>query len=93
MNLREKFKQLCKEKGMTQKDVADRIGMSDISLNRVFRMGNPNLQTLVKISNALGVEVWELLVDDDRVMRRSQSGFMCPKCGAKLKLVEDTGDE
>ena len=34
----------------------------------------------------LGISVSELLREDEENM------FTCPKCGAKLKLVEDTGE-
>ena len=78
MSLR--VKEILKEKGMMQKDLAAKMGVADISLSRSIN-GNPSMDTIIKIAEALEVEVGELFYPMHPVM-------MCPKCGAKLQLKE-----
>jgi transcriptional regulator with XRE-family HTH domain len=57
MNLR--VKEICKEKGLTVQDLADKMEMKRESLSRAIN-GNPTFETLEKIANALGVDITEL---------------------------------
>lgn len=57
MDLR--IKDICKQKGILQKDLAAKLGVTDIAL-RASLKGNPTLATLEKVATALGVEVSEL---------------------------------
>lgn len=52
-------KEVCKEKGLTIQDLADKMEMKRESLSRAIN-GNPTLETLEKIANALGVDITEL---------------------------------
>lgn len=52
-------KELCKEKGLTIQDLADKMEMKRESLSRAIN-GNPTLETLEKIANALEVDITEL---------------------------------
>ena len=51
--------ELCKNKGITQKALAEQIGLSAVGLSKAIN-GNPTLSTLEKIANALGVDIVEL---------------------------------
>ncbi len=62
-------------------------GMSQSSLSQIIN-GNPSLDKLKEIASILGISVSELLREDGEEMFH----FTCPKCGARLKLVEDTGE-
>lgn len=57
MDLR--IKDICKQKGLLQKELAEKVGVTDIAL-RASLKGNPTVGTLEKVANALNVEVWEL---------------------------------
>ena len=57
MDLR--IKEICKAKGVTLQEVADRMGVNRVSLSNSIN-GNPTLSTLEKVANALGVEVVDL---------------------------------
>lgn len=57
MNLR--VKEICKAKGITQKQLAEQMGIAEISLSRSINT-NPTLSTLENIAKALGVEITEL---------------------------------
>lgn len=76
-----RVKELCKEKGIMMKDLAERLGITPTGLSKSLGQEYPQLQTLERIANALGVEVSELFVS-------SAPSMTCPKCGAKLKLIE-----
>ena len=54
-----RVKELCKEQGLFMEDLAKKIGVTRITLTRNIS-GNPTVETLQKIADALKVEVWEL---------------------------------
>lgn len=60
MEFRSRIKELCEERGITQKELAEKLGITDISLNKTLRGEYPQLQTLEKIARQLDVEVWQL---------------------------------
>lgn len=87
MNIR--VKEICKEQGITIGELADRMQMVRESLSRAIN-GNPTLETLEKIANALSVPVTELFDkrSDGKIM-----GFV--KVGDtvhEVKSVEDVKD-
>ena len=49
-------KEVCKEKGLTIQDLADKMEMKRESLSRAIN-GNPTLETLEKIASALEVDI------------------------------------
>ncbi|WP_303224067.1 helix-turn-helix domain-containing protein [Butyricimonas faecihominis] len=51
--------ELCKEKGITQQTLAKKLGIQYQSLYAALN-GNPKMDTLEKIAEALGVSVVEL---------------------------------
>lgn len=55
-----RVKELCSERGLTLKELAEKMGIKPESLSRALG-GNPQLTTLENIANALGVGVAELL--------------------------------
>lgn len=54
-----RIKELIKEKGTTIQNIADVIGVNRVTLSNSIN-GNPTLETLEKIANALDVPVTEL---------------------------------
>ncbi|WP_194767869.1 helix-turn-helix domain-containing protein [Tamlana sp. I1] len=54
-----RIKQILKDQGKTQKDLAKDLDMTPIGVNKLIK-GNPTLETLHKIAKALGVEVIDL---------------------------------
>ena len=57
-----RIKDICKQKGLLQKELAEKVGVTDIAL-RASLKGNPTVGTLEKVANALNVEVWELFTE------------------------------
>ncbi len=59
-----RVKEICKSLKITQKELAERMGMLPESLNRILSGGNPTLMTLQNIAKALNVNVSDLFDDD-----------------------------
>lgn len=76
--MKEIVKHLCKEKGVTLKDLAEKIGIARESLTRALD-GNPTLSTIQGIATALDIKITDLFEQPE------QAGeFICPGCGSRL---------
>lgn len=76
-----RIKDLCREKGIGIGELADKIGMSRVSIgNFIARRQWPSSEAFRKIADALGVEVSELFAP-----RRNT--FTCPNCGAEITVT------
>ncbi len=83
-----RIKELLKEKGITQKEFADKLGMTTVGLSQILN-GKPSYTTLEKIASALDVQVWELLVSRDEIVgdqEPGESSIICPHCGGTIKF-------
>lgn len=77
---------MIKEKGYTQKEFAEKLGMSTVGLAQIIA-GKPSYTTLEKISNSLGVEIWELLVSRDEIAgKKDVLSITCPHCGKEIEI-------
>lgn len=62
-----RIKEVLKEKKLSQIDLAEKLDITTVGLNKIIN-GNPTVDTLLKISEALDVDVRELInpsKDDD----------------------------
>ncbi len=75
-----RIKELCQQHGTTQKELAVKLGVSEMTLSRAVK-GNTSLSLLEKIACGLGVEVSELFTPKSNTI-------ICPKCGAVLEVKE-----
>lgn len=75
-----RIREILKLKGLTAKELATRLDISEGALSATLN-GNPTLERLTAIANALGVEVSELF---------SPTGnyIACPHCGKPVKLCK-----
>lgn len=78
-----RIKEVMQEKGITQKRLAEQMGVAEISLSRSLR-GNPTLETLSKIAEALEVNIVDLF----ERKKEEENTIICPKCGSRFKLLE-----
>lgn len=76
-----RIKELLREKGITAKELASKIGMTETGLSIAMGdNGNPPLKRLEQIATALGVPVTELF-------DKPKEGIICcPHCGKEIKL-------
>lgn len=80
-----RIKELLKEKGISQKDLADRLGITVVGISKILN-GNPKIDTLEKIASTLEIELWELFVDEATIVKRSPASHVCPHCGKPLTI-------
>ena len=76
-----RIKELCKAKGLLQKELAEKIGVTDIAL-RASLKGNPTIGTLEKVANALDVHITELFDQP----KNNTAGIACPHCGKNINI-------
>ncbi len=103
MNIRDNVKRLCALQGITQKQLASKIGITDSNLNITLGRDDPKFSSVKRIADALGVTVDVLVSDDaekslaaartEQEKAEPQQGLFCPHCGKPLTLfvrAEDT---
>ena len=56
--------ELCKEVGINQTELADKIGLSRVGLSKAIN-GNPTVDTLERIATALNVDITDLFKKND----------------------------
>ena len=78
-----RVKEILKERGITAKELAAKIGMTETGLSiAISEKGNPPLRRLQDIAAALNVSVPELFEPQDA----SQPTGRCPHCGKLIKI-------
>lgn len=83
-----RVKEIIKAKGMTAKELAGKIGITEGALSQSIKEGaNPSLKTLTSIANALNVEVSELFSPP------SEGVITCPHCGKQIALHPSSPEE
>lgn len=65
-NLCHRTREIRRSLGLSQKEVASRMGISQTAFSRMERNPNPTLMTLKKIQRALGLESVKDLLRDGR---------------------------
>ena len=74
--------EICKQKGFTQKELAEKVGLSPVGLSKAIN-GNPTKDTLERIALALNVPITELF-------EQPTIDFVnCPYCGNKIKVSKE----
>ena len=76
-----RIKEVIKEKGMTAKELAEKRGLSSVSLyNMINGKQEASANTLKIIS--------QLFVSPEEVSKEQGTGLRCPVCGAELELKQ-----
>ena len=87
-----RLKEIMEEKGVPNVELARMLDYSTVAIsNMVTGKTFPSLKTLDKIAGLLGVPTWQFFVEPKEVQQaeRETSVLTCPRCGAKLRIVED----
>ena len=88
-----KIKETAKQKGVSINELADRIGISRITLHSQMN-GNPTIDTLNKIANALNVPITELFESPNTeetigIIRHNGKNYEINSIEDIKKLLED----
>lgn len=85
-----KIKELLSKQGKTAVWLSKQIGVTDVNTRNIVNgVIKPKLDTLEKIAKALNVPMWELFVSPEEIRPNIDTTVLtCPKCGAKLKVIE-----
>ena len=76
-----RIKDILKEKGLTQKELAERMGKAPQYINNVVNGGrDASINTLEKIAESLNVPIAELFE------KRPEPTFTCPHCGKEIHI-------
>ena len=74
-----RIKEVCQICNTTQKELAEKIGVTEVTLSRASN-GNTSLPLLEKIASALGVSVSDLFAAP------KEGVIHCPHCGKSITL-------
>lgn len=77
MDIGEKIKKIRKESGITQKQLAQKLGVSQAAIVQFeSEKSNPKIDTLKKIADALNVSVMDFLDTGDSITEIGEDGYI-----------------
>lgn len=79
-----RIKEVLKEKGITLKDLAAMLGITNVALSRIVN-GNTTIETLRKIAEALDVDIRELITPTKETTNKGRVLYMKNDAG---ELIE-----
>lgn len=83
-----RIKEIMKEKGITQPELAEKMGVSVSAIKQMVGAASLTTATLEKIGAALNVPTWQFFISrDDLANQVGGNSFCCPHCGKPLKIT------
>lgn len=88
-----RIKEILQELGLSQKELAARLGITPQSVLYMCKTDSVTTATLSKVATALGVPMWQLIASPDEVRAdldaeaADPDTFVCPRCGAALRVA------
>lgn len=80
-----RIKELLKEKGCTQQELADMVGVSYQSMKQTLNAPSVTTSTLERIATALNVPMWQLFASPEEVAKQTDNET-CPYCGQPIAV-------
>ena len=80
-----RIKELLKEKGCTQQELADMVGVSYQSIKQTLNASSVTTSTLEKIATALNVPMWQLFASSEEAAQQTKND-LCPYCGQPITI-------
>ena len=85
------IKDILKQRGLTQNELAERLGINRVSLSRLLSDKNDmRISTIQKIADAIGCDVAEFFSPAETAEHNT---ITCPHCGAKLVINLSISDK
>lgn len=60
-------REIIEQLNLKKVDIAEKLGITPVGLNQLLNTEKPKLETLEKLSKAIGVPVWKLILSDDEI--------------------------
>lgn len=79
-----RIKELCKQLGITQAQLAEKLGIKPVSFSQAIARNNFDMQYLRRIANALNVEVCDLFASGQ---------IKCPHCGMPISIKIEKSED
>ena len=79
-NTKLRIKELCKERGITQAQLAERLGIQAVSFSQAVSRNKFNIDRLAEIADALNVEIPELFATNEVYK------IKCPYCQKEFEV-------
>ena len=85
------IKDILKQRGLTQNELAERLGINRVSLSRILSNKNDmRVSTIRKIAEAIGCDVAEFFTPEEA---EEHNVVTCPHCGEKLVINLSISDK
>ena len=85
------IKETLKQRGLTQNELAERLGINRVSLSRLLSDKNDmRISTIKKIADAIGCDVAEFFTPAET---EEHNVITCPHCGEKLVINLSVSDK
>ena len=82
-----RIKELLKEKGLTQQELADMVGVSYESMKQTLNAPSVTTSALEKVATALNVPMWQLFASPEEVQPKKDGlSLTCPHCGKEINI-------
>lgn len=69
MDYSQKLRELIQQSGITQVELANKLGVKQQTLSSWIVKRWPNLKSIEKICGGLGMEMWEFFIDADAIKK------------------------
>ena len=85
------IKETLKQRGLTQNELSERLGINRVSLSRILSDKNDmRISTIKKIADAIGCDVSEFFIPEEP---EEPNTITCPHCGEKLVINLSVSDK
>lgn len=86
MKQKMRYKEVLKKYGVTQSELAERLGINRVSVSRLLSDNNDmRASTIAKIANAIGCKAGELF-EESEGSSETPTSITCPHCGGVIKF-------
>lgn len=99
IDFKSKVKIACRLRNIQQKELAAKLGITDIGLSANLKKNNPRLDTMENIASALDMSLIDLLtlepdtqeakqpdIVEEKPVEMSGGAMRCPHCGEKIEI-------
>ena len=83
MDIKERIEQVIDQRGLTKKEVAERMGKFKQAFNYVVT--DPKWSVIEEVAKAIGISTEEMLFSHD-YDKPTDGTFICPHCGKGVRI-------